>query len=119
MSPADPRAEKIALLNDLARLRVPIPRGRYGRTVCTAGFADLPANEQASILEQIRTFSAFDEINDPYGERDFGALKRQSGDSVFWKIDYYADQSCTSGSEDPSDPEKTYRVLTIMRAEEY
>ncbi len=54
---------------------------------------------------------------DPYSERDFRAF--QVGDhKLFWEIDYY-DKSMEFGSPDPSDPEKTTRVLTIMLAEEY
>jgi Protein of unknown function (DUF3768) len=50
-------------------------------------------------------------------EHDFGNFQIE-GETYFWKIDYYA-LDMAGGSEDPADPEKTARVLTIMSADEY
>jgi hypothetical protein len=69
------------------------------------------------ILNQVRAFSAFTKENDPFNEHDFGAFEFDE-DTIFWKIDYY-DLSLTYGSDDPADPAKTTRVLTIMLASEY
>ena len=57
---------------------------------------------------------AFTPDNDPYGEHNFGSFEH-NGIRVFWKIDYY-DRNVEYGSEDPSDPAQTTRVLTIMLA---
>ena len=38
--------------------------------------------------------------------------------TLFWKIDYH-DERCEFGSEDPSDPTRTTRVLTLMLSSEY
>ena len=62
-------------------------------------------------------YSAFTRDNDPYGEHDFGHFELV-GRSFYWKIDYY-DPKCEFGSEDPADPKKTTRVLTLMLAAEY
>jgi Protein of unknown function (DUF3768) len=40
------------------------------------------------------------------------------GRTSYWKIDYY-DERYEFGSEDPADPEKTTRVLTLTLAAEY
>ena len=65
----------------------------------------------------VRTFSAFSQDNDPWGEHDFGAIKID-GERVFWKIDCY-DQTLTAGSPNPANDAVTHRVLTIMLANEY
>jgi hypothetical protein len=88
-----------------------------GQVVMTAGVDELPLDAKAKVLLMVRAFSEFGEDNDPYGEHDFGSFEA-AGEKFFWKIDYY-DRSCQYGSEDPSDPDKTTRVLTIMFADEY
>ena len=103
---------RIRALNDIARQ---CPFG--GDLYITRGIASLPPNEQADILQCVRTFNDFTEDNDPHGEHDFGSFGHK-GRTIFWKIDCY-DLLLNNGSPDPSDPAVTRRVLTVMLAEEY
>ena len=120
------RAERIARLNDLARRAM----GIACVVVATEGIRALSEADQSQLRELVETFDAFTPDNDPYSERDFGAI-HQGVDgvwstsrpvdvavTVFWKIDAY-DRELRSGSEDPADPAVTRRVLTIMLASEY
>lgn len=121
-------SERVARLNDLARQAM----GVACTAVATPGFRSLPSSEQSAIRELIETYDTFTPDNDPYGERDFGAIyltrdgkwtaaKPTDGEpleTVFWKIDAY-DGILRFGSEDPADPAVTRRVLTIMLANEY
>jgi hypothetical protein len=88
--------------------------GRRGACVPDEGIAALSPADQSAIREKVETFDAFTPDNDPYGEHDFGSFEH-NGIRVFWKIDYY-DRNLEYGSEDPSDPAQTTRVLTIMLA---
>ena len=107
-----PRAERIAQLNDELR-----KSGQGGRVMLTAGVQAIDAFDASTLLSALATYAAFDEDNDPHGERDFGDLDYR-GRELLWKIDYY-DGSLEFGSSDPADPSVTTRVLTIMLAEEY
>lgn len=82
-----------------------------------SGIQALGQQSVAEIIRQVRTYDDFQEANDPYGEHDMGSLTSY-GHKIFWKIDYY-DLNLLHGSPDPSDPEMTARVLTIMLASEY
>ena len=103
----------IAGLNDLLRTTF-----LTGRVVVTEGVRALPPATQSEILARVRAFQDFTPDNDPHGEHDFGAVSVAGAGKIFWKIDCY-DRSLTMGSDDPADPKKTSRVLTIMLAEEY
>lgn len=108
----DPQTLRIRELNDLLR-----QHGRGGKILITAGIAALPEDVQAHIVQEVMVFNDFTPDNDPYGEHDFGSVM-VDGQKVFWKIDYYA-LDMMHGSEDPTDPVVTRRVLTIMLAREY
>lgn len=120
------RAERIARLNDLARRAM----GIAGVVVATEGIRALSEADQSQLRELVETFDAFTPDNDPFGERDFGAIYQALDGvwstlrpvdvavTVFWKIDAY-DRALRFGSEDPADPAVTRRVLTIMLASEY
>jgi hypothetical protein len=88
-----------------------------GVLVMTKDIIALGAKRQMTILSAIAAFDSFDPENDPYGERDFGALT-VDGERIFFKIDYL-DRSLTGHSPDPADPSITARVLTVMLAEDY
>ncbi len=88
-----------------------------GKVMLTAGVDALPFEGKAAVLEKVRAFANFDRDNDPHGEHDFGSVE-VAGERYFFKIDYY-DSELQFGSEDPSDPTKTTRVMTIMCMDEY
>ena len=106
------KSDRIKLLNDNFRSSF-----IGGQVVMTRGVAELPLDMKARLILAVQSFSNFTKDNDLHGEHNFGNFEIE-GEPYFWKIDYY-DLSMKCGSEDPADPEKTARVLTIMRADEY
>ncbi len=113
---------EIARLNDWLRANITNPGNN--RVMMTIGIAALVGDvtlfrgfrKRAELLRAVRDFDRFDRRNDPYGEHDMGSFEFE-GAPCMWKIDYY-DLDLSAGSEDPADPSRTVRVLTIMRADE-
>ena len=104
--------EKIRQLNDILRKTF-----IGGRVMLTTGIRAKSAEEQAEILQTVRLFNEFTKANDPYGEHDFGRFTH-NGESIIFKIDYY-NKTYNRMSDDPSNPEITNRVMTIMTGIEY
>ena len=113
--------DKVAALTETQRIRLLNDQLRAtfvgGKIMLTAGVDALSDEAKAMVLSKVRTFADFNGDNDPHGEHDFGSFKLE-GVTYFFKLDYYS-LDMEGGSEDPADPEKTTRVLTIMRADEY
>lgn len=107
------QTEAIRKLNDACRKGM-APMVRH----MTPGVNAMDRYTRSLLLARIRNFSEFHSGNDPHGEHDFGSVEYE-GQKVFWKIDYYSDNSLTLGSDNPADPNATVRVMTIMLAEEY
>src|SRR5215831_9282504 len=106
------RSTRIRQLNDAFRRTF-----SGGRVALTSGVGAFPVLIKARALQLVRVFDYFNEDNDPHGEHDFGCFEVDNF-TFFWKIDYY-DQNCEFGSEDPADPGRTTRVLTVMLGHEY
>ncbi len=88
-----------------------------GQILITPGVAELDPAHLALLQLTVAGFAAFTEENDPYGDHSFGAVE-VCGTRVFWKIDLY-DETYTYGSEEPANPERTRRVLTMLLPAEY
>lgn len=115
MTDKQSRNAQIVVLNDAFRQH---PTPQVGHVLCTHGVNAKGTAFMARAFTMVSQFDAFTRDNDPYSEHDFGSIDLD-GSKLFWKIDYYAKGNLNAGSEDPSDPTKTERVLTIMLAEEY
>jgi hypothetical protein len=106
------KTQRIRELNDALRTTFV-----GGKVMLTAGVDALPPEEKATVLQKVRTFTDFNTDNDPHGEHDMVFVEVQ-GERYFAKCDYY-DLNLEYGSEDPSDPAKTTRVLTIGHMSDY
>ncbi|MBK8458709.1 MAG: DUF3768 domain-containing protein [Phyllobacteriaceae bacterium] len=106
------RTLAIRTLNN--RLRM----GRIGgRIILSAGITALDESFVREILVAVACFEGFTPDNDPWGEHDCGLVEWE-GNRVLFKIDYY-DPTFERLSDDPTDPCKTERVMTVMFATEY
>ena len=106
------RTIRIRELNDAFRQTF-----QGGKVMLSASVAELPDMVKAQALARVASFTEFNEDNDPHNEHDFVSFEL-CGRKFFGKIDY-CDEELAGGSEDPSDPAKTIRVLTVMLAEDY
>ena len=106
---------KIAELNNDLRKNLFTPG--QNQVFISQGVNSLPYIERARLLDKVQNFNDFNEGNNPYFENDFACIEHR-GIKYFWKIDYY-NKTMDAGSDDPSNPDITIRVLTIMRADEY
>jgi Protein of unknown function (DUF3768) len=106
-------ASSIADLNDRFRKG----DSSLGKTVGSEIFSNLNPDQKLALVRLVMAFDVFNEGNDPYGEHDFGSVEFE-GDKYYFKIDYY-DLSYEYGSEAPSDPAVTRRLMTIMHSLEY
>ena len=111
-------SELIAKQNDAFRRTVidrPHPNGLCHMTI---GFNALDDFNKLRVIAVTKDQSEFEEGNDPYGEHDFGTVDLPDCPKCFWKISYYENGNMEFGTATPQ-ALNTYRVLTIMLAEEY
>lgn len=115
---------QMQMRNDIFRKSVLSRPQTYGKVNFTQGFACLPNGIVQQVIQAIKTFSDFNEGNDPHKEHDFGSIQLEGQPKIFWKIDYYPDVSCEFDPEsdwgtDEKDFLTAYRVMTVMLASEY
>lgn len=108
----------LAQQNDAFRQGMATANPILGQRVHTRRIEALGLEVILDVWRDVRHFGIFTKENDPYGEHDFGSFTHRVAGKVFWKIDYY-NLDYARGSEDPCDPSKTRRVLTVMLASEY
>ena len=111
--------ERIAKLND--ELRKQIITNEWKKTknkiVQTPGISSYNQNDMQKVLAGVAYFGNFTNDNNPHKEKDLGTFNFKK-EKIMWKIDYY-DNDMKYHSPDKSDPNKTVRVLTIMKSKEY
>lgn len=111
------RSSVIAALNDSLRTTF-----TGGLIMLTVSVTALSEEVRAEVLRRVREFDRFDENNDPWKEHDMGMFKIGHTDFM-WKIDYRDRAASEAGEEsaadDPANPQKTLRILTVMMGDDW
>lgn len=102
------RIARIRALNDEFRRNA-----RGGSLIFSRSIEILGGEYVARVREAVAEFDAFAEFDEADGEHDIGCAE-VDGAVYFWIIDYY-DLNRQFRSEDPSDPARTVRTLTVVR----
>ena len=114
-------AALIAAQNDAFRRSIlgthPVADAPKGQFVMTPGVAALGPDTQHALTRRVASFDAFNADSDPHGWHEMGVIDFD-GTTVWFKIDLY-DVDYTYGSPEPSDPQQTRRVLTLLPPSEY
>ena len=93
------------------------PNVPKGKVVMTRGVAEQSADFQRELITKVMGFDAFDTDSDPYGWHEMGVIEI-SDRTVWFKIDLL-DVNYAYGAEDPTDPNQTRRVMTLLFPSEY
>jgi len=112
MSDKQDRTARIRELNDAFRRTF-----AGGRMMMSASVAALPEIVRSAAWLMVSEFSDWGTDNDPHHEHDFLSFELCNR-QFLWKCDYH-NKALDGGSEDPSDPEQTVRVGTLMLVEDY
>ena len=114
-------AARIAAQNDAFRHSIlgtiPVAEAPQGQFVMTRGVAALGPDAQLELTRRVAAFDVFTADGDPQGWHEMGVIDLD-GTTVWFKVDLY-DVDYTYGSPEPSDPEQTRRVLTLLLPSEY
>jgi len=98
--------ERVRELNDQCR--------RSGNYVLPYAITDRGPAEVSRIKEKIVNYDDFDKIEDSLLERDFGTIQHGRL-TIAWVIDLHAPENTTL---DPSDPDKSIRILNVHLTDE-
>ena len=113
--------ELIAGQNDAFRRSIlrttPVADAPQGQFVMTRGVAALGPDAQLALTRRVASFDAFNADSDPHCWHEMGVIDFD-GTTVWFKVDLY-DVDYMYGSPEPSDPEQTRRVLTLLLPSEY
>lgn len=114
-------AAQIAAQNDAFRHSIlgttPVADAPQGQFVMTRGVAALGPDAQLELTRCVAAFDGFNADCDPQGWHEMGVIEFD-GTTVWFKTDLY-DVDYTYGSPEPSDPQQTRRVLTLLLPSEY
>jgi hypothetical protein len=102
---------RIRELNDAFRTTL-----RGGKVAMSDRVAAIPPEIVGKAIVMVAAFDAFTPDDDPLGEHDCGSFQLYGWTFVF-RIDCY-DKNLEFQSDDPSNPEHTTRVLTLLLAED-
>ena len=102
------KVERIRQLNDAFRSSF-----RGGKILLTASVAELPDMVKATALHQVAQYKDFTEANDPNGTHDFPKFELSNRSFIFSIVAY--DKNLEFESPDPTDPDKTILVGTLMQ----
>ena len=127
---ATPEQQLIAHQNDVFRssikyMRTPFNSNNHDFIAIISGLAasinarEIEAQIAAfiALLKIVINYNKFDDDDDPHNEHDMGFFEFE-GERCMWKIDLY-DTDLQGYSTNPTDPDVTRRVLTIIYACDY